>query len=349
VVRVADRLAFGAAAAPYEALADFSRRLRDSPDPASLLPTVAEAAAHAVNARRVTALLHVNAGPDLWATWPPTGPTERGTACVDIPIDAQGDRLGCISVTMPAGHALRPANQRLLTDLAHQAGLAFRNARLTAELSGQVEQLDRNARELTKSRRRLITAGDAERSRLEQAIAGQVLLLLSPLPNRLRQLSRRNDETGLDVASLEPLVVILTAALEALREITRGVFPAQLARSGLPTALGSLLARAGTSGRLTVEASAISRRFDPRIETAAYFCVTEARRELGGRVAVVVSESGDQLRLVISGRDSGALSLSRMRDRVEATGGMVSLTSAEGQHHVEACLPITMAEPVNVA
>jgi len=36
VVRVADRLAFGTAAAPYEALADFSRRLGDSPDPSAL-------------------------------------------------------------------------------------------------------------------------------------------------------------------------------------------------------------------------------------------------------------------------------------------------------------------------
>ena len=33
VVRIADRLAFGAAAAPYEALAEFSRRLGESPDP----------------------------------------------------------------------------------------------------------------------------------------------------------------------------------------------------------------------------------------------------------------------------------------------------------------------------
>ena len=73
VVRVADRLAFGAAAAPYEALADFSRRLGDSPDPSDLLPAVAEAAAHAVNARRVIVVLHVEAGPDRVATWPPTG------------------------------------------------------------------------------------------------------------------------------------------------------------------------------------------------------------------------------------------------------------------------------------
>ena len=64
VVRVADRLAFGAAAAPYEALADFSRRLGDSPDPADLLPAVADAAAQAVNASRVSVRLYVEAGPD---------------------------------------------------------------------------------------------------------------------------------------------------------------------------------------------------------------------------------------------------------------------------------------------
>ena len=83
---------------------------------------------------------------------------------------------------MPAGHPLRPREQRLLADLADQAGMAFRNARLTAELSGQVEQLGQRTRELTESRRRLITAGDAERSRLERAIAGQVIPHLAPLP-----------------------------------------------------------------------------------------------------------------------------------------------------------------------
>ena len=41
-------------------------------------------------------------------------------------------------------------------------------------------------------------------------------------------------------------------ALEALRQITRGVFPAQLGRSGLAMALTSLLALSSSSGRLVV-------------------------------------------------------------------------------------------------
>ena len=57
VVRLADRLAFGPAAEPYDALADFSRRLGDSPDPSDLLSAVADAAAGAVRAKRVTVTL----------------------------------------------------------------------------------------------------------------------------------------------------------------------------------------------------------------------------------------------------------------------------------------------------
>ncbi len=53
----------------------------------------------------------------------------------------RGERLGSITVEMPAGLPLRARDHQLLADLADQAGLAFRNARLTAELSGQVEQL----------------------------------------------------------------------------------------------------------------------------------------------------------------------------------------------------------------
>ncbi|MEN3266240.1 hypothetical protein [Pseudonocardia sp.] len=341
VVRVADRLAFGAAAAPYEALADFSRRLGDSPDPSALLPAVADAAAHAVNASRAIVLLHVEAGPDRMAVWPPLGADDPAASGVEMPVIDRGERLGSITVAMPAGHPLRPREQRLLADLADQAGMAFRNARLTAELSGQVEQLGHRTRDLAESRRRLISAGDAERSRLERAIARQVVLHLAPLPDRLRQLSHLDHHatTALDAALLGPLVESLNTALEALREITRGVFPAQLARSGLPTALGSLLARAGSTGRLVVEDSAVGRRFDPWVEAAAYFCVAEATRDFGDPVVVVLTARGDQLQLVVSGSDRGGLPLGHIRDRVEAAGGSVSMTAEDGHTVVEVRLP----------
>jgi signal transduction histidine kinase len=127
--------------------------------------------------------------------------------------------------------------------------------------------------------------------------------------------------------------------MQSLREITRGVFPAQLTRSGLQTALGSLLARTNAIGRLRVDDSAAGLRFDPRVEAAAYFCVAEATRAFAHPIAVTLSVHGDQLHLNMSGIESGGLSVSHMRDRVEATGGSVSTTGRDGRTFVEVQAP----------
>jgi signal transduction histidine kinase len=347
VVRLSDRLAFGASAAPYQALADFSHRLEDELDPAALLPAVAEAAAHAVHARRVVVSVHVPGGREQVASWPATRSHEAATSPTAIPVVDQGGPLGSIVVEMAAGHPLRPRDQQLLADLADQAGMAFRNAQLTAELSTQVEQLSLHTRELDQSRARLISAGDAERSRVERSIARQVIPHLAPLPDRLRQLSQSDPEslTALDTGQLAPLLHSMNTAMQSLREITRGVFPAQLTRSGLPTALGSLLARPDATGRLTVEDSAAGVRLDPRVEAAAYFCVAEATRAFDHSIAVVLSVRGHQLHMTVTGTDGGGLSLSHMRDRMEATGGSISTTVRDGRTLVAVRGPVNSNRP----
>jgi signal transduction histidine kinase len=342
LVRVADRLSFGAAAVPYETLADFSRRLEDSADSIDLLPAVAEAAGHAVGARRATALLHVETGADRTARWPMEGPIDAAGSVVEMPVLHRGERLGSITVGMPAGRALRPREHRLLADLAEQAGLAFRNARLTAELSGQVEQLDLRNEELAGSRRRLITAGDAERSRLERSIARQVVPHLTPLPDRLDNLVlRATHAQDLDPESMVPLVDSLNDALEALREITRGVFPAQLERSGLQPALVSLVAHSAERVRLEVDTSALG-RWDPSVEAAAYFCVVESLNQ--GAVAVAVEVRDDALRVMVTGVHGDGSTLGHMRDRVEAAGGSVTWSTQGGGSDVDVRLPATPPE-----
>ncbi len=343
VVRLADGLAFGAAAAPYEALADYSRRLGDRSDPTALLPAVAEAAGRAVNARRAVVTLHTEAGPDQVATWPQGAQGEDGHTRVEVPVVEDTAHLGTITVEMAPGHSLRPRDHRLLADFAGQGAMAFRNALLTTRLFAEVEQLGLHTDELARSRARLIRAGDAERSRVEEAIARQVIPHLAPLPDRLRQLSLPDPHAPLavDSTALAPLLVSTNTAMQALRQITRGVFPAQLVRSGLPTALGSLLAQPGSAGprRLVVEDSAAGLRFDPRVEAATYFCVAEATRAFESPVVVVLSVQGHQLRLSVSGTDGGGLSLSHMRDRMEAAGGSVSTTARNGRTFVEVRAP----------
>ena len=341
VVRIADRLAFGAAAAPYEALADFSRRLGDSPDPGALLPSVAEAAGRAVNARGVVVTLHVEAGPDGVARWNSDDQAATGEdAGIAVPVFDGEERLGEIHVAMPRGHALRPFEKDLLADLAEQAALAFRSARLAAELSGEVEQLARRTGDLSESRRRLISAGDAERSRLERAIDRQVTPHLAPLPAQLRGLALPDvrQTTTSDSAALAGLLAAVNTALEALREITRGVFPAQLVRSGLTPALASLIARTGSSGRFVVDESAAARRFSPSVEAAAYFCAAEATRDLDDAVLTLAVED-DGLRLLVTGTDRGGIAQDDIRDRVESAGGSLTIASDRGRTSVSAQLP----------
>jgi signal transduction histidine kinase len=138
---------------------------------------------------------------------------------------------------------------------------------------------------------------------------------------------------------LAGLLISINAALEALREITRGVFPTQLARSGLPNALASLVARANGSVRLVIEQSAVGRRFSPRVEAAAYFCAAEATRDLDAPVLVVLAMEEDHLRLVVTGTDRSGIALEDIRDRVESARGTVAITLDGGHTVLAAQLP----------
>ena len=342
VVHLADRLAFGAAATPYEALADLARRLGESPDPTYLLPAVAEAAGTAVSARRTLVRLHVPGAPDQVGSWPasPVVGTRTGVqagATVDVPVVDRGELLGSLQVEMPAGRELRPHDLRLLQDLAGQSAIAFSNARLSAELAHQVSRLDQRTHELLESRRRLVTAGDAERRRLERSIAREVVPHLDPLPARLAELSAPDRTDALHPRDVQPLVAGSTAALEALREITRGVFPALLARSGLEAALRSLLGRAG--GRLEGDGVA-GERLDERVEAAAYFCVAEVLRGLTPPVTVALDRSDDELRLDVRAAGAGGLPpVAPLRDRVETVGGTVVGRTGDGLTVLEVRLP----------
>jgi signal transduction histidine kinase len=233
----------------------------------------------------------------------------------------RGERLGLIAVELAPGRSLRTHDADLLRALAEQAAIAFRNARLAADLANQVAELDRRTGELLESRRRLITAADAELARLERSIAREVVPHLEPLPEALAELAAGAGD-GLDGRRLESLMAAANAALESLREITRGVFPAQLARSGLEPALRSLLVRTGT-GTLTVGTERV-RRLDARVEAAAYFCVAEAVRDLGPPLTVDLRDLGTELAVVVSGCDQGELAVANLRDRVESAGGTVT-------------------------
>ena len=347
VVRLADRLAYGSRAAPYDALSDFSRRIGHSPAPESLLPAVAEASARAVSARSATARLWLAAHADLAATWPiPELPTASGDAApagepsVEVDVTDLAGPLGRISVSLPAGRDVRPHERRLLDDIAEQAALAFRNIRLEAELSAQVEALDQRTAQLAASRRRLIEARDGERRRLAAAITREVLPDLQRMDTAIQQLEA--EVATADVSGpIGGLVDEVTGALESLRDLTRGVFPTVLTRAGLGAALAAHVGRAGAVRDLRVDEQVTTRRFPARVEAAAYFCCTQALRpgtSGNGSVAVTL-ESGQ---LVVDLRVASLEEADRQSlvDRVEAVGGSIDVTPEATRVHVRVGIPV---------
>ena len=83
----------------------------------------------------------------------------------------------------------------------------------------------------------------------------------------------------------------------------------------------------------------MGRRFDPRVEAAAYFCVVEGARDLGGPVRVTLGTFGDDLHLQVSGTLVSGLDLRHITDRVEAVGGTLAVTSVAGRTVIDLFAP----------
>lgn len=211
------------------------------------------------------------------------------------------------------------------------------------------EALDVNRRliasgeDLRRSRRRLVGAADAERSRIERDLHDGAQQRLSSVLVQLRlrsRLARRGTEIDLD--EFDGLLDELEAAIAELRDLAHGIYPPVLAMRGLPAALAAAVRRAP----VPVEIDAVEiDRFDQTIEAAAYFCCLEAiqnackHSEPDTTVTVSLRRVDDLLTCSVAddgpGFDVGhAATLGRgienMTDRIGAAGGVLTIDSAVG-------------------
>ena len=345
VLRLADRLAYGNRAAPYDALADFSARIGRSPATGELLPTIAAAAGEAVHAQRVVVQLSSEVGTGLSAVWTPLV-EEVALATVskpgetnEVPIEDASGPLGSMILTLPPGRDIRPLEHRLLSDIAEQAALALRNVRLELELAERVRQLDRHTRELAASRNRIMGAVDTERRRLESSIAGRVL----PTMVRLRAEVAQTAAGGARAERIEVCLALATEAVESLRELTRGIYPTNLTRSGLGSTLPSRAAAMRRADAVRIDRAVATARFPERVEAAAYYCCVEVLEHPAGEVSLTLGD-GDELVLVIRGVGVDVLSRSAIVDRIEACGGVLDVP-VDGGGPVQIRFPAVVAAP----
>jgi signal transduction histidine kinase len=336
---VADRLVYGRRATPYEVLSEFSDRVGGSYAAEDVLPRMAEILAGAVGASRAVVWLRV--GSELR----PVGSSPRGSALPEpvrisgdelpaLPADSaievrdRGELLGALGVSMPANDPMNPSKERLVRDLASQAGLVLRNVRLIEELRA--------------SRQRLVSAQDEERRRLERNIhdgAQQQLVAITVKLRLLEQITQRDPVRGAQMAS--QLQAETTHALEDLRDLARGIYPPLLADAGLPAALEAQARKSPV--RVRVDADAIG-RFPQDVEAAVYFSCLEALQNVAkyaeastvtislattdGHLSFAVVDDGVGFDPDATTRGTG---LQGIADRLDALGGRLEIRAAPGE------------------
>ena len=348
VLRLADQFVYGNRAAPYEALASLSRRLADSPSPEDLPARVAEATGRAIGASRIVVELGAPGSGLLTAVWPSGAPRDSvgPTAGLELPVLDVGEQVGTITVLLPPGRDLRPFERELLDDVAAQAGVAFRNALLEAELAARVEQTEIQSDELAASRQRLVGVEDEARERLAGSISREVIPHLAVVESALDD---RDDGVPVPPAGLlDRLIAQTELALENLRTVCRGVFPALLERRGMVPALSAQLDATRSPAQLEVAESA-ERRLDRAAEAAGYlFCIEAAPTDRPSVIALSVDN--DTLSVAVTAQsvwdDPTASNWQHARDRVAALGGEVGVErDGDGSQRVRALIPLADQPP----
>jgi signal transduction histidine kinase len=375
LVASATRLVYGAKEAPDEALRTFGSRLTRAIPMDELLLQLAESLRKTmgltsaevysgtgevlervvsvpdagprsvvVTARERPVVTRAGVSGSAWASvWLPALLDGREHVQLRVaPVSHAGELLGLIVVERPAAaDAFADDDDRVLTELARQVGLAVHNARLDTALQTSLDELRRQADELRRSRARIVASGDAERRRVERNLhdgAQQHLVAMAVNLRIARDIIA--DDPPAAAEMLDQLADDVKDTIRELRELAHGIYPPLLADSGL----GEAMRAAGNRSPLpvTVSAEGIG-RYTPEIEAAVYFCCLEALQNAAKhapQACVEVwlwEESGGLLFSVADdgpGFDAeaarGGHGFVNMADRLGAIGGTVRWESQPG-------------------
>jgi len=281
-----------------------------------------------------------------WASvWLPSLLDGRERAQLRVaPIAYAGELLGLIVVERPArADAFTDEDDRVLTELAREAGLAFHNASLDSALQTTLDALRKQAGELRESRARIVASGDAERRRVERDLhdGAQQHLVALAINLRLARDIVAEDPAGAG-EMLGQMADDVQLTIRDLRELAHGIYPPLLADSGLGDALRAAASRSPLAVSVTVDDGV--GRYPSEVEAAVYFSCLEAlqnaaKHAQGAAVEVRLwAESGGLLFAVTDdgpGFDPqaarGGHGFVNMSDRLGAIGGTVRWESEPGK------------------
>jgi signal transduction histidine kinase len=197
--------------------------------------------------------------------------------------------------------------------------------------------------DLAASRGRLMDMAAAERRRLERDLHDGVQQHLVGLRVRLALAAEVITEDPVHAERLlSTLETQMDDVLDEVRSLARGIYPSLLSQYGLIEALRA----AGRGSTILVEVRAAQvARYGEDVEVAVYFCCLEALQNVakhagpGASATVTLRQEGSLLYFEVRDRGVGfspdaaqaGSGLGNMRDRIEAIGGTLEVSSSTGR------------------
>lgn len=337
-----NRLMYGRRDEPYAVLSHLGERLESALAPEAALEAVVESVTHAL--RLPHAAISLERDGDF-ATAAESG-TPVGEPVI-LPLTHHAEVVGRMIVSPRSpGEGFSTADERLLEDLARQAGAAAHAARLTNDLK--------------RSRERLVATREEERRRLRRDLhdgLGPRLATLSLKHDAATNLLARDpDSVGKLLAELKNET---GEAIADVRRVVNGLRPPDLDQLGLVRALTEWTHCRPGDAKISLETPEVLPPLPAAVEVAAYRIVQESltnvARHSGARNCTVRLAT-EETNLLVEVTDDGrgieekkgsGVGLSSMRERAEELGGSFEVDSTAGGTYVYALLPLHLESGVN--
>jgi signal transduction histidine kinase len=256
------------------------------------------------------------------------GVTLRGLGlrqAIGAPIIVEGRLWGAMSASSASEAPLPPDTEARLTSFTELVATAIANTESRAALAA--------------SRARIVAAADETRRRIERDLhdGTQQQLVSLLLDVRGVQAAVPPQLAEFD-GGLSRVAERIEGVFDQVREISHGIHPAILSERGLQAALKALARRSAVPVELGLRTG---RRLPDQVEVAAYYAVSEAlanvvKHARASAVQVEVDADDAMVRLTVCDDGIGGADLALgsgltgLRDRIEAVGGTLEVTSPAG-------------------
>ncbi|MDX1510495.1 MAG: histidine kinase [Nitriliruptorales bacterium] len=312
---LADRWVFGQRDTPAEAVRTLGTSAEQQSRPADIADELADVTMRALRPRAVR--VEVSGIP----------PTTRGQrleaqTAISLPIRWGREKLGTLECQPRVGEQVTEDDRALLEALVSQAALALSHARLLV---------------------RMVDAQDREARRIERDIHDGAQQDVAALMGQLGLARAQANGDPAMAATFDRLQGEARRILASIRELSQGIHPSVLRDRGLVAAIEDRRARLPVPLRVHASPALAARRFDPAVEAAAWFTISEAltnavKHAESASVDVMIDADEDVLTIEVADDGIGfdveevgaGTGIAGMSDRIAAIGGTLDLDGQPG-------------------